>query len=105
MKRKILIITISYIIGLIWGLYFNINIALFLSTLGIITSIVKKKKILLLTLSIITIATIWANREKNRYNNTFNGIKECYIEGIVIENPIYDGSIRKYNLKSRSAGL
>lgn len=99
MKRKILIITISYIIGFIWGLYFNINIALFLSTLGIITSIVKKKKILLLTLSIITIATIWANREKNRYNNTFNGIKECYIEGIVIENPIYDGSIRKYNLK------
>lgn len=99
MKRKILLITISYIIGLIWGLYFNKNIALFICFIGIIYCIKVKKGYVIPLIITTLLSCTWTSNIKNKYDSIYTGIDECSIVGTIVENPMYEGSLKKYVIK------
>ena len=83
MKRKIVIITISYICGLIWGLYFYNIISIFLFTILNIYMIIRNKsKIIITSMIVILCAGIYMHITSNKYNKYAN-IDEVKIEGII----------------------
>lgn len=85
-KRPILIITISYLIGILIGLYLEINIAFFMYIIIIMISIflakvtkkLNKKNLLILIISLITmiISNMLIFIKENRFNNLYSEINE-----------------------------
>ncbi len=90
MKRKIISITISFIIGLIWGLYFEKNMASFFLFYSIIVGlfcvyIVNKEKIFILINSIILIISfLYSYNLKISIKVKYENIDKC--EVVVIGN-------------------
>lgn len=83
MKRKFIIITISYIIGLIWGLYFNKNITLiFISVLVFVLIKNKFYKVLIL---ITIISSIYSNHTKNNFQNKYINLSEITVVGRIYD--------------------
>ncbi len=86
LKRPILIITISYLIGILIGLYLEINIAFFMYIIIIMISIflvkvtkkLNKKNSLILIISLITmiISNMLIFIKENRFNNLYSEINE-----------------------------
>ena len=86
LKRPILIITISYLIGILIGLYLEINIAFFMYIIIIMISIflvkvtkkLNKKNSLILIISLITmiISNMLIFSKENRFNNLYSEINE-----------------------------
>lgn len=99
MKRKLSIITISYIIGLLWGLYFNKNMALFICVLPITYCIAKKKFYTMFIIFNIILSCFLANSKRQKYDNLYNDMDECLIVGTIIKEPSYDKNIKKYTIK------
>ena len=84
MKRKIVIITISYICGLIWGLYFYNIISIFLFTILNIYIIIRSKNKLIITCMIVILcACMYMHITSNIYNK-YTNIDEVKIEGIIL---------------------
>ena len=86
LKRPILIITISYLIGILIGLYLEINIAFFMYIIIIMISIflvkvtkkLNKRNLLILIISLITmiISNMLIFIKENRFNNLYSEINE-----------------------------
>ena len=86
MKRKLVIITISYIIGLLWGLYFNKNITLFFISAFVVYAIIfRKNKFNILLILIIIISCIYNSKIKYNYENKYAGIYELEVVGNIIQ--------------------
>ena len=84
MKRKIVIITISYICGLIWGLYFYNIISIFLFTILNIYMIIRSENKLIIAYMIVVLcACMYMHITCNRYNK-YTNIDEVKIEGIIL---------------------
>ena len=94
MKRKITIITISYIIGLIWGLYFSKNITLIFVILLLILILIFRKNIFFTLVIIVTIiSSIYNNNIKNKIDKKYENISEITVIGTVynkFENEYYE---------------
>lgn len=99
MKRKFVIITISYIIGLIWGLYFNKNIALIFCMIFSIIFLVRKKKYIALMFLIILFSCIYTESVKHSYDTKYNNIENCNILGTIIEEVSDEDYFKKYIIK------
>ena len=119
MKRPILIITIGYIIGIIWGLYFKISIVLLYAILIVLYIIInwhyKKrkfkilsikryfryiKKILTINIILIIIITSFISNtivkyQNNKYETIYKDNTKIEITGVIVSNK-KDG---KYKLK------
>ena len=102
MKRKILVITICYIIGLIWGLYFNKNITLFFCISASAICLIKRKLKYVVWGSIIIIACIYASNIRTRYESTYEGIEECRICGTVEQTIVNSENQKNYIVKVKS---
>ena len=123
-KRNALIVTLGYIIGIIWGLYCKCNIAfLYIFTIAIfyiINQIKRKKhkfKIISLsrylkylkifinsnTLIILTIASlvsnILVNKINNKYENLYKGKEQIDVIATVISNPKIKNKTSLYTIK------
>lgn len=111
-KRPILIITISYLIGILIGLYLEINIAFFMYIIIIMISIflakvtknLNKKNLLILIISLITmiISNMLIFIKENRFNNLYSEINENtrfvgVITDIQKDNEYYFNYIVKIN--------
>ena len=73
MKRPLLIVTISYILGIIIGVYFKQSILLILLTgiIGIVFwKIIKKKKIVIIAICIVP--CFLSCQQTNNLNNKYN---------------------------------
>lgn len=99
MKRKFVIITISYIIGLIWGLYFNKNIALIFCMIFSIIFLVRKKKYIALMFIIILFSCIYTESIKHCYDTKYNNIENCNVLGTIIEEVSDEDYFKKYIIK------
>lgn len=102
MNRKILIITINYIIGLIWGLYFSKNIALIFCGIFILYFILAKKFVYVTLVSIIGVSCIYASTVKLNYSTKYTNNMHYNIVGTIIEIPEENAYSRKYILKVSS---
>ena len=103
MNRKVVLITIYYIIGTIGGLYFK-NIIPFLLLFGIIHCFIyKKKKLIVLSIFIIAILKSYGTQ---CYVKGFKGIEEYNIQGDIIrvtekeKSNIYEIKANKINGKN-----
>ena len=86
MKRKITIITISYIIGLIWGLYFSKNITLiFICILALCALKLRKNKFLVIIIIILIMSSIYNSSFKCNLQKKYSNLSEVSINGIVSE--------------------
>lgn len=99
MNNKLLIITIGIIISLIWGLYFDISIALVFCTFLTIMLIIVKKCKYIFTVVLFLISVLYGNVVSNKYKNTYKDVNECYIVGIVVDDPKEDMNSLKYTVK------
>lgn len=96
MKRPVLIATIGYIIGIIWGLYFKISIALIIPImLLIILKIYNKNAYLKVILNKKTVITIIIfslisnciiNNLNRKYDYLYKNINEVELIGTIISN-------------------
>lgn len=79
MKRPLLIVAISYLIGIIIGVYFKISIPLFVIALIILliyTLVMKNKtKIMLLIITTIIISSIQTTYLNNKYNTLYKSLE------------------------------
>ena len=88
MKRPILLIIVGYVLGIIWGLYFNI-VSFFILLLGITAiyyvmpknpkryiKVFLKTKVLYLIIISFVIAYVYVGYLNNQYDNFFKNIKE-----------------------------
>ena len=48
---------------------------------------------------IALLSCFYANNQKQKYDKLYNNIKECLIEGTVVEEPIYKYNVKKYIVK------
>ena len=96
MKRKILTITISYIIGLIWGLYFSKNIALIFCLFCLIYFGFKKNVYIILIIVTIITSCMYSNFVKSKYDVKYNNIEECQITGTIVKELKSDNTSKKY---------
>ena len=89
MKRPLLIVTISYILGIIIGVYFKQSI-LFILLAGITGSafwkIIKKKKIIIIAICIVP--CLWSCLQTNNLNNKYNKMYKLDDENIAITGTV-----------------
>lgn len=89
MKRPLLIVTISYILGIIIGVYFKQSILLILLTgiTGIVFwKIIKKKKIVIIAICIVP--CLWSCWQTNNLNNKYNKMYKLDDENIAITGTV-----------------
>lgn len=100
MNKPILIILIGYIIGIIWGIYFNISIFfIFLSVIAIYLKKKEKTKILLLIVISALISNISVNILENQYKTKFQNIENIETSGIIISNKEEKEHKNRYKIK------
>ena len=99
MKKKFVIITISYIIGLIWGLYFYSNITLIFCLIFFIIFLIRKKKFIYINILIITISCIYNYKIKENYDLKYKEIKNVEIVGTIIKDPVDKEYSKQYIIK------
>lgn len=92
MKRPILIATIGYIIGIIWGLYIKISIVPFFIFCLIILIIFKKriikyKQIIVVLLIFLSISNIHIKELNKKYNNLYKNLEEIKVVGTIVSEP------------------
>ncbi len=102
MKRKLLIISINFIIGLIWGLYFNKNIALILCALLFVYFVLNKNRFGILCIATIVISCVYVNNVMSDYNSFCGCSENCIINGTVINVLKSDENSKQYVLKIES---
>ena len=129
MRRPLLVVTVGYIIGIIWGLYCKCSIALLYATIipiyyfmSRIYSFKSKNKFrlfslkrysryikifikseVILTLIIISIISNFiVIRQNNKYNNLYCKEKDIVLTGIIVSNPIEKEYKRVYKIKVES---
>ena len=87
---ELIIISIAYILGIIWGLYFNISIAFFVPCIIVIYVLIKKeyKKYLLITCITIIISNVYINILENSFNTKYEDITgDKTIIGTIVSEP------------------
>lgn len=113
MNRPIIIITIGYITGIIWGLCFKTNIILlylFLSILYIIANLVKLKRIKHLKkilksniIILIVISSVISNmivqKLNFKYNNLYKNKEELKLQVIIVSNKKEKEYYNRYKIK------
>lgn len=85
--RPIIIMTVGYITGIIWGLYLKINIVpiIFLIILGFVLILKKYKKIkkysskIILFLIFLVISNFQINYLENKYNKLYLGVNDVEV--------------------------
>ncbi|MBO5349386.1 MAG: DNA internalization-related competence protein ComEC/Rec2 [Clostridia bacterium] len=102
MNRKFVIITISYIIGLIWGLYFSKNIALIFCFILSIIGVVKKNKFILIIVLTIAISCLCNGKIKQNYDLKYNGVEDVKIIGTIVKENNVEEYSKKYTIKVES---
>lgn len=85
MKRKLVIITISYIIGLMWGLYFYKNIALIFCLICSIIFIIKKNKFMFIVILTILLSCIYNIMIKEQYDSKYKEIQHIELIGTIVQ--------------------
>ena len=95
-KRKLLCITITYIIGIIWGLYFNINIVPFcIIHVAIIVILLIKKRFFILVLEFIVIISYFKTGAiKTVYDNINFNNAEIAVSGVIVKE--YENEQQNY---------
>lgn len=89
MKRPLLIVTISYILGIIIGVYFKQSILLILlaGIIGIVFwKIIKKKKIVIIAICIVP--CLFSCQQTNNLNNKYNKMYKLADESIAITGTV-----------------
>lgn len=89
MKRPLLIVTISYILGIIIGVYFKQSILLILlaGIIGIVFwKIIKKKKIVIIAICIVP--CLLSCQQTNNLNNKYNKMYKLDNENIAITGTV-----------------
>lgn len=123
MKRPIVLITIGYIMGIIWGLYFRISIVPFyfiiILTYIIINKRYKKSKLKILSVKryirylkiyfklniilVIIISSFFSyviiKIQNNKYNNLYGGIEDLRVVAVIKSNKIEKEYNNKYKIK------
>ena len=91
MKRPILIATIGYIIGILWGLYLKSIVPFIIFSILILiifkNKIRKYKQIILLILISSIISNTQINILNNKYNNLYKNINEVKVIGTIVSEP------------------
>ncbi len=112
-KRPITIITISYIIGIILGLYLKLNIALFVMFLGgfsvsIFNSIITKKisyRLIVICIITIFISCLFVSKREEKFLNIYKNISsECSFTGVVTKVEKETQYYRVYIIKIQNIG-
>ncbi len=102
MKRKLLYITITYIIGIIWGLYFNINIVPFcIIHITIIIILLTKRKFFIIVLEcVIIISYLNTVTIKKIYDDVVFDNTEVAVSGTIVKRYENDQqNYKKYLIK------
>lgn len=102
MRRKSVMITIMYIIGIIWGIYFNKNISFFLAFFILIIIITIKNRYIKLLLIIMAISSIYTYKVKEDYENRYKNVNDIHLVGTILEKNVKEYNI-KYVIKIESA--
>ena len=124
MKRPLVVTTVGYIIGIVWGLYCNCSIALLYAIIFPISYLIKlyfksKKKfklfsikryfryvklfikfniIIVIIISSFISSTVVINQNK-KYNNLYLDIKDVNLTGIIVSNLQKKETISNYKIK------
>lgn len=86
MNKKIILLTIFYIMGNMWGLYFNKNIAPFFVIIWIVwLCFSKNKKFVFLLLCIVIMSCCRAVIKNNQFIQINTSGEEMIVEGIIID--------------------
>lgn len=99
MKRKLVIITISYIIGLIWGLYFYKNIALIFCLICSIIFIIKKNKFMFIVILTILLSCIYNTMIKEQYDSKYKEIQHIELIGTIVQEYSAEEYSKQYIIK------
>ena len=87
---ELIIISIAFVLGIIWGLYFNISMAFFLPCLVVIVLFIKKeyRKYLLIFIFFLLFSNIYISALEHDFNSKFENIEgEVTVVGTVISEP------------------
>lgn len=89
MKRPLIIITVGYITGILWGLYLKINIVPFCLILlgGVILIKKENKKILIIFIIIIFISNIQVKVLEEKHSSLYSDIEKETFTGIIVGGP------------------
>ena len=123
-KRKALIVTIGYIIGIIWGLYCKSSIVLLYASIVLISIIINKIKrkkhrfkiisfsryikyiklvfdynVLILLIIFSLISNIVVNNMNKKYENLYKGKEDISLVARVISNKKVEDEISTYTIK------
>ena len=93
---ELIIISIALVLGIIWGLYFNISIALFLPCILMVILFIRKqyKKYLIIFIITILFSNIYISVKENNFNTKYKDVKgEVSIIGTIVSEP----KIEKYS--------
>jgi len=90
----LLIFTVGYIIGILWGLYFKINMVFFYAISVICTILLKKfnknipKQLLIIIIVSFTISNIYVNLKNNKYNQIYKLFdnKEVAVNAVIVSD-------------------
>ncbi|MBP3502671.1 MAG: DNA internalization-related competence protein ComEC/Rec2 [Clostridia bacterium] len=99
MKRKFVIITISYIIGLIWGLYFYKNIALIFCIIFVIICLIRKNTCILMIALTILISCFYNGNIKKKYDLKYKGLENIEVIGTIVEEQSTQEYSKQYVIK------
>lgn len=103
--QPLLIIVVGYIIGDLWGQYFNTNIVpiIFLFIIGFYSLATKKqainKKKIILFLIISIISSLQITHLENKHKTLYQNLQTINIEGVVIEGPKESTYKKAYTVK------
>ncbi len=110
-SRIILEIVLGYIIGILWGLYLDISIALLYATILLIIKLIsftriykyiklitKKSTIILIIISSL-ISNIILINQNNKYEKLFKQVEKVEIIGMVVDNGVNKEYTNKYKVK------
>lgn len=118
-KRPIIIITISYLIGILWGLYLKINITPFIFVIIIIYRVIKtkyrpkikciktllyKKNYIYINVGLIILIFVanFIQYKENKYNKLYSNLNEIEYSGIIISEQENSEYYKSYIMKVSS---
>lgn len=118
-KRPIIIITINYLIGILWGLYLKINITPFIFVIIIIYRVIKikyrpkikciktllyKKNYIYINVGLIILIFVanFIQYKENKYNKLYSNLNEIEYSGIIISEQENSEYYKSYIMKVSS---
>ena len=100
--RPLIIITVGYITGILWGLYLEINIVpiIFIFFFGGIFLIKKKYKLYLILFTIfILISNLQIKSSENKFNSLYSNLEKIEVTGIIVSSSKETNYKKSYEIK------